>query len=166
MSTYYTTLPTPIGQLFIEGTDEAVTRIWFEGENVSFPIGRVNEKRGNENEIVKEAKRQLEEYFAGQRTEFDLPLVVEGTDFQLAVWKALSTIRYGETRTYGQITAAIGRPVTAARGIGQACGHNPLPVLVPCHRVVGKSGSLTGFGGGVWRKEWLLEHEKRHAPEM
>ncbi len=162
MPTYYTSLSTPIGKLFIEATDDALTRIWFEGENLSFPSGQ---KQPNENQVVKDAKRQLQEYFAGERSEFDLPLIAEGTDFQRDVWKALSKIGYGQTRTYGQLAAAIRRPISAARGVGQACSHNPLPVVVPCHRVVGKNGSLTGFGGGVWRKEWLLEHEQRHDPK-
>ena len=159
MSTHHTSLSTPIGELFIEGNDEAVTRIWFEGENVTPASGRKHA-----NEVVREAKQQLQEYFAGERSKFDLPLSAEGTDFQQAVWKALGKIGYGQTRTYGQLAAAIHRPVTAARGVGQACGHNPLPVVVPCHRVVGKTGSLTGFGGGVWRKEWLLTHEQTHTP--
>ena len=156
--TCYTSLPTPIGELFIEGNDKAVTRIWFEGEDIT-PQGRKHT-----NSVLADARRQLKEYFEGKRADFDLPLEAQGTDFQKAVWKAMSRIRYGQTSTYGQLAKAVHRPVTAARGVGQACGHNPLPVVVPCHRVLGKNGELTGYGGKVWRKEWLLAHEQTHHP--
>lgn len=159
MNTYWTSLPTPIGEVFIEGTEQALTRIWFEGEDVAPPSG--NKQM---NEVVRQARDQLMEYFAGLRSSFELPLSAEGTEFQQAVWKSLSKIRYGHTRTYGQLAADVQRPITAARGVGQACGHNPLPIVVPCHRAVGKNGNLTGFGGGVWRKEWLLAHEQSHSP--
>ncbi len=102
--------------------------------------------------------RQLEEYFAGTRKQFDIPLALRGTPFQLEVWHALQQIPYGETRTYAGIAHAIGRP-TATRAVGAANGANPIPIIVPCHRVIGSNGSLTGFGGGIDVKRRLLDLE-------
>jgi methylated-DNA-[protein]-cysteine S-methyltransferase len=107
-----------------------------------------------------EARRQLDEYFAGHRAEFDLPLSPRGTAFQREVWAALQTIPYGEVRSYGQIAAQIGRP-GASRAVGLANGRNPISVIVPCHRVIGASGALTGYGGGLPRKRLLLDLEAR-----
>jgi methylated-DNA-[protein]-cysteine S-methyltransferase len=154
MNTFWTTLRTPIGELLLEASDTAVTRIYFENE----PAPRIGQPRLND--PLRAAKAQLTEYFAGNRTEFDFPIETTGTEFQQAVWKELLKIKFGATSTYGRLAKAIHRPITAARGVGQACGHNPLPIVVPCHRVLGKTGSLTGFGGGTWRKEWLLRHER------
>ena len=106
------------------------------------------------------AVRQLEEYFAGTRRAFDLPLAPRGTAFQRQVWQALCAIPYGETRTYGQIAAAVGRP-KASRAVGGACHCNPIGIVIPCHRVVGSSGSLTGYAGGLERKAALLALERR-----
>ena len=106
------------------------------------------------------AVRQLDEYFAGERTEFDLPLAPQGTAFQRRVWEALRDIPYGETVSYGRLAATIGRP-TASRAVGLATGRNPLSIVIPCHRVVGSSGALTGYGGGIERKRLLLDHEAR-----
>lgn len=109
--------------------------------------------------LLAQAQRQLEEYFAGQRTAFDLPLRPQGTAFQRSVWQALQVIPYGETRTYGQIAAAVGRP-KASRAVGGACHCNPIGIIIPCHRVVGASGSLTGYAGGLDRKAALLALEQ------
>lgn len=109
--------------------------------------------------LLAEARRQLEEYFAGSRRVFDLPLAPEGTAFQQAVWEALRAIPYGETRTYGQIAAAVGRP-KASRAVGGACHCNPIGIIIPCHRVVGSSGRLTGYAGGLDRKAALLALEQ------
>lgn len=109
-------------------------------------------------------ERQLDEYFAGRRTEFDLELAPEGTEFQRAVWKALLTIPYGETRSYAQIASQIGRPA-ACRAVGAANGRNPIAIVVPCHRVIGSNGELTGFGGGLPMKRQLLELEQ-HAVSL
>lgn len=109
--------------------------------------------------LLAQAQRQLEEYFAGQRTAFDLPLRPQGTAFQRSVWQALQAIPYGETRTYGQIAAAVGRP-KASRAVGGACHCNPIGIIIPCHRVVGASGSLTGYAGGLDRKAALLALEQ------
>ena len=112
--------------------------------------------------LLEEAARQLQEYFAGCRREFSLPLAPRGTEFQRQVWHALEGIPYGETRTYGEIARAIGKS-KACRAVGMANHRNPLSILVPCHRVVGADGSLTGYGGGLEAKQFLLELEKRHG---
>jgi methylated-DNA-[protein]-cysteine S-methyltransferase len=108
----------------------------------------------------KEAIRQLQAYFAGKLTEFELPLILEGTEFQLLVWRNLQKIPYGETVSYGQLANRIGRP-EAARAVGLANGSNPLPIIIPCHRVIGSNGELTGFGGGIPIKKKLLALESR-----
>lgn len=112
-----------------------------------------------ETPLLQEAEEQLNEYFAGARREFDLPLAPKGTPFQKAVWAEMCRIPYGETCTYGQLAAAIGRP-KAARAVGGACHSNPIAILQPCHRVVGRSGSLTGYAYGVEMKQYLLELEQ------
>lgn len=111
--------------------------------------------------LLEEAARQLREYFAGQRREFDLPLRLRGTAFQMQVWQVLQAIPYGEVRTYGEIARAIGKP-KACRAVGMANHNNPISIIVPCHRVVGAGGSLTGYGGGLENKRFLLELEKRN----
>lgn len=108
--------------------------------------------------VLRQARRELEEYFAAARRRFTVPLDPLGTAFQQAVWSALAQIEFGATRTYAEIARAIGRP-TASRAVGAANGHNPLAILVPCHRVVGADGTLTGYAGGLERKRWLLAHE-------
>ena len=113
-----------------------------------------------ETPLLQEAEEQLNEYFAGARREFDLPLVPKGTPFQKAVWAEMNKIPYGETRTYGQLAAAIGRP-KAARAVGAACNRNPIAILQPCHRVVGADSSLTGYAYGVEMKQYLLELERQ-----
>ena len=102
--------------------------------------------------------RQLEEYFSGRRREFDLPLRLQGTEFQSRVWRELTAIRYGETWSYGELAARIEKP-SASRAVGLANGRNPISIIVPCHRVIGANGSLTGYGGGLQSKQWLLAHE-------
>lgn len=111
-----------------------------------------------------EAIRQLDAYFAGELTEFDLPLKLIGTPFQLRVWQRLRTIPYGETRTYGELAEALGHP-GASRAVGLANGKNPVSIVVPCHRVVGAGGSLTGYGGGLGRKRRLLDFESGAEPD-
>ena len=113
-----------------------------------------------ETPLLQEAEEQLNEYFAGARREFDLPLVPKGTPFQKAVWAEMNKIPYGETRTYGQLAAAVGKP-KASRAVGGACHSNPIAILQPCHRVVGCSGSLTGYAYGVEMKQYLLELEQQ-----
>jgi len=112
--------------------------------------------------VLAAAAAQLTEYFAGERQQFDLALAGVGTNFQQLVWRALTTIPYGETWTYGELARAIGRP-SASRAVGAANSKNPLGIIVPCHRVIGASGELTGYAGGVAAKQWLLEHERARA---
>jgi len=111
-----------------------------------------------DNPILQLARRQLDEYFACTRTSFDLPLDAEGTAFERRVWDLLRAIPYGTTTSYGELARRLGEPKDA-RAVGAANGKNPIPIIVPCHRVIGANGDLTGFGGGLERKRWLLEHE-------
>ena len=113
--------------------------------------------------VLSDAAAQLAEYFAGHRRTFDLPLAPQGTGFQQLVWTALLAVPFGQTRSYGQIASAIGRPA-ASRAVGAANGSNPIAIIIPCHRVIGSSGKLTGYGGGLPTKAWLLEHERAALP--
>lgn len=156
---YYCYLETPIGQILLAGDDEALAL-------VGFPKGSMRHEPEsdwiyNEKPFVA-ARQQLREYFAGERTEFDLPLRLNGTEFQLLVLEALQRIPYGETTSYGDIAKRIGRP-KAMRAVGAANGRNPIPIIVPCHRVIGSSGDLTGFGGGLDVKEALLRLEAENS---
>ena len=156
---YYSHMDSPVGRLLLAGDERGISLI-------SFPTGsraRAAEPgwRKDRGPFV-EAERQLSAYFAGELTEFDLPLAPEGTPFQLSVWQALCRIPYGETVSYGAIADAIGRP-SASRAVGAANGANPLPIVVPCHRVIGSTGKLTGFGGGLDTKAALLGLERAHA---
>ena len=149
----------PIGILALIAEGDALTGLYFEQSRHGGPPASA---RKGANAIIEETRRQLDEYFAGRRTAFDLRLKPHGTPFQLKVWKALERIPFGETRSYGEIAARIGAP-TASRAVGAANGRNPIPVIVPCHRVIGADGSLTGFGGGMDRKRFLLGLEGRDA---
>lgn len=147
-------LPSPVGELTLTEENGALTGLYFGarpgGEEGSSPL-------------LEEAARQLRAYFAGQRQAFSLPLAPRGTAFQLQVWQALQTIPYGEVRTYGEIARAIGKP-KACRAVGMANHKNPISIIVPCHRVVGADGSLTGYGGGLAAKEFLLALEQGGRP--
>lgn len=154
--TYYTTFASPVGALTLTvDSAGALTGLWFEGHAPDGLEAWVAD-RGR----LSAACRQLDEYFAGRRTAFDLPLAAAGTAFQQRVWSALRQIPYGRTASYGDIARAVGVP-GAARAVGAANHVNPLAIVVPCHRVVGANGSLTGYGGGLDRKRWLLELEAR-----
>lgn len=145
-------LETPIGRLTLAASGEALVAI-------DFPGGARTGPDGAGLPVLERARQQLLEYFAGSRTSFDLPCAPAGTAFQRAVWRELAAIPFGETRSYGELAARLGRPA-AARAVGAANGRNPLPVVIPCHRVIGADGSLTGYGGGEERKRWLLRHER------
>jgi methylated-DNA-[protein]-cysteine S-methyltransferase len=151
----YAYLETSIGRLLIAGDEHSVRRIEFPNKEAKPEAGWAESEKG----AVGEAVKQLREYFAGRRAEFDLPLEPAGTPFQLTVWKALSDIPYGETISYGELAKRVGNP-NASRAVGAANGKNPLPIVVPCHRVIGANGKLTGFGGGLPTKEALLALEK------
>lgn len=145
----------PIGRYALQDTDGKLTRMWLGNRLVLIP----DSAEVKETPLLKEAKKQLNAYFAGKLKEFTLPLSPIGTEFQLKVWQALCTIPYGETHTYGQLAGKIGN-VKASRAVGMANGRNPLPVFIPCHRVVGAGGKLTGYTGGLDIKEKLLQLEK------
>jgi methylated-DNA-[protein]-cysteine S-methyltransferase len=144
---------TPVGEMWLSQQGDALTGLRLPGEGV--PEGELRETP-----LLMEAARQIREYFEGTRTAFDLPLNPEGTPFQAAVWAELAKIPAGETRTYGDIARAIGKP-NASRAVGSANHHNPLPVFIPCHRVIGSGGALVGYGGGLPLKQQLLELEER-----
>jgi methylated-DNA-[protein]-cysteine S-methyltransferase len=152
----YTEMESPVGKLRLVGDGEALRGVWFvNGRHQSAPKKEWERDERPFAEVV----RQLRAYFAGELTEFCVPLAMEGTEFQLRVWAELRKIPYGETRTYGQLAAEIGKP-EAMRAVGLANGQNPIPIIVPCHRVIGSNGSLTGYGGGMENKKKLLELEQ------
>ena len=155
----YSYTDSPVGRLLLAGDAEAL-------HYLSFPSGHkaFGPKPGwtPDDSPFKEVKSQLAAYFAGALRRFDLPLVPSGTDFQTQVWKTLRTIPFGETRNYGWLAREIGRP-KASRAVGAANGANPIPIIIPCHRVIGSSGALTGFGGGIETKKFLLELEDAPA---
>ena len=138
-------------------TDEGLRAVSWRGDetSVKLPDDMVEDP---DHPILRQAALQLSEYFDGDRTSFDVPLDLRGTPFQEAAWRALGDIPYGSTRSYGEQAALVGRP-KAVRAIGQANGRNPVPIVLPCHRVIGADGSLTGFGGGLDLKTQLLQHE-------
>lgn len=152
-----TFIDSPIGRLLLTAQDAALTAIHLEEARAPVPAERGWILDATADPLPA-AVRQLEEYFDGRRREFDLPLRLHGTEFQRRVWARLFDIRYGETWSYGQLAARVGNP-KASRAVGLANGRNPIPILVPCHRVIGADGSLTGYGGGLERKRWLLAHE-------
>lgn len=146
-----------LGTLCLEEEEDALCGLHFCPDGV--PDLEPLPRRVVQTPLLQEAEEQLTEYFAGVRREFDLPLAPKGTPFQQAVWAQLLQIPYGESCTYGQLAAALGKP-SASRAVGNACRSNPLAILIPCHRVVGANGSLTGYTGGLDVKEYLLELER------
>lgn len=158
----YATMKSPLGLLTVVATNEALCELLFdkaEAADVRAEIGRPSTRH----RILVDAMRQLREYFAAKRTAFEIPLDMSGTDFQRAAWSGLLAIPFGETRTYAQHALRIGRP-RAVRAVGAANGRNPIAIIVPCHRLVGSDGSLTGFGGGLPAKAWLLALEREGRP--
>jgi len=139
----------PIDGLLLHGEGDTLVAIDFGAEPVP----------GETSDVLEDAAAQLQEYFAGERREFDLPLAARGTAFQRRVWAALAEIPYGQTMSYGQVAARLGLVPGASRAVGSANGSNPIPIVVPCHRVIGANGTLTGFGGGIDRKRTLLALE-------
>ena len=155
---YYTYTPSPVGQLLLAGSAESLQVIGFaDGKKAR----RAETGWERHDQPFKKTARQLNEYFSGDRREFELDLALDGTTFQVEVLEALRRIPYGETCSYRDIAATVGRP-NAVRAVGNANGRNPLPIVIPCHRVIGSDGGLTGFGGGIETKRYLLELEQRH----
>ncbi|MGP1392173.1 MAG: methylated-DNA--[protein]-cysteine S-methyltransferase [Vibrio diabolicus] len=156
MKTFYTEMPSLLGTVTIQSNAEGLLGIWFETCTTKpSELGA----RDDQHPVLRQAVTQLNEYFSGLRNEFELPLAATGTDFQNQVWQALTTIPYGETWSYQDLANAIGNP-KAVRAVGLANGKNPISIVVPCHRVIGKSGKLTGYAGGVERKQRLLALEQ------
>jgi methylated-DNA-[protein]-cysteine S-methyltransferase len=158
-----TRFPSPVGELLLTATDTALTGVYFPtSRRGPPPTDRAgwmeDDGQGPAGGLLARVRQQLTEYFDGTRTTFDLPLEALGSVFEHRVWNALRTIPYGVTLSYGELARRLG-DVNATRAVGAANGKNPIPIIVPCHRVVGTKGELTGFGGGLDRKRWLLEHE-------
>lgn len=156
------TIDSPVGELVVSATPVGIAGVQFAGdtklemhvdENCCTETDRIAATK-----LITSAVRQLDEYFAGQRKVFDLVYDLVGTEFQLQAWNALARIPFGETVSYKQQAIWVARP-TATRAVGAANGRNPVAIVLPCHRVIGANGSMTGFGGGIERKEWLLQHE-------
>jgi len=159
---FFSTMQSPLGQLKLMAGGDSLAAVLWEKE---IP-GRVRLSASEEYDahpVLIEAKRQLAEYFAGERRAFDLKLDFAGTEFQKSVWQALLMIPYGETRSYGELAQQLGNH-KAVRAVGAANGRNPISIIVPCHRVIGASGSLTGFGGGLEAKAFLLNLESKQMP--
>lgn len=154
MTTYFSMMESPLGELLLRSDGTALTGLFMHVQNKD-TSGWVRDDAP-----FKKVRAQLQSYFAGERQTFDLFFMGAGTDFQQKVWRALCDIPYGETISYGELARRIGQP-TASRAVGLANGQNPISVIVPCHRVIGANGKLTGYGGGLPNKQWLLAHEKR-----
>ena len=151
MQTYKTYYKSPLGPIEIVGSQDSILSLDF--------VEDMQPENGELTFCVKECLKQLDEYFKGERREFFLNLQPAGTEFQKSVWRQLEEIPYGKTTSYGKIADVIGKP-NASRAVGSANGKNPIAIIVPCHRVIGSDGSLTGYGGGVWRKRWLIGFER------
>lgn len=150
--TISTTFKSPIGDLLLSASETGLIGVYFPKSR------RVEVGRSGDNGVLEATRQQLAEYFAGARTTFDLPLEAKGTEFERRVWELLRAIPYGTTTSYGALARKLGE-ANEARAVGAANGKNPIPIIVPCHRVIGTNGDLTGFGGGLDRKRWLLVHE-------
>ena len=158
MTHFFKTIWSPVGELTLVADEQGLAAILWENDRPGrVRLGPLTEDAAHP--ILIETERQLGEYFAGQRRTFDLPLSFAGSDFQKRVWSALLTIPFGETRSYGEIAHQLGNP-GASRAVGAANGRNPISIVAPCHRVVGSTGKLTGFAGGLDAKQYLLELEQ------
>lgn len=162
MTLQQTFVETPIGRLRVVATRDALVAVHFPETD---PRRDVGEPAPAVHAVLRRATSQLKEYFAGERTSFDLPLDPRGTPFQISVWRELADIPWGKTTSYADLARRVGRP-SAARAVGAANGRNPLSIVLPCHRVVGADGSLTGYAGSLPRKAWLLAHEQRSASSV
>ena len=162
MTIHYVRIDSPVGPLLLAASDAGMHTIEFH--DAKHPVKRSDDWREGDHALLHRAEQQLGEYFAGSRRSFDLPLAPQGTPFQREVWEALAAIPYGETSSYGQLAARVGRP-SASRAVGAANGRNPLPIVLPCHRVIGANGALTGFGGGLPTKQFLLKLEGALPPD-
>ena len=151
MATYFLTMDSPIGFLRLSSDENQLKSISFDAEAIEDPTSLPG--------VLIEARKQLNEYFSGTRRHFELPLAPDGTDFQQLVWKQLAEVPFGSTRSYLDIARALGSE-NSSRAVGMANGRNPIPLVIPCHRIIGQNGKLTGYAGGLARKKWLLIHER------
>jgi methylated-DNA-[protein]-cysteine S-methyltransferase len=161
MSIYFAYYDSPLGQILLTASESALTGLHFVGEKY-YPGVSATWINDDGVAILKATTKQLDEYFAGSRTSFDLALAPDGTEFQRKVWRALTQLGFGETLSYAQLAQRIGQP-KAVRAVGAANGRNPISIVVPCHRVIGADGSLTGYAGGLARKQALLRLESASA---
>ena len=161
-----TTYESPVGELLIVASDVGLRAVLWptDTEAEAKPRVKLGDVEAGTNEIIDQTITELDEYFAGSRTGFTIPLDLIGTDLQRETWLALGSIPYGQTTTYGRQAMALGRP-TSFRAVANANGKNPVSIVLPCHRVIGANGSLTGFAGGLPAKAWLLKHEERHSQQ-
>ncbi len=159
MTLTHCVIDSPVGTLTLVANDGALAGLYMDNQRHRPPDEVFGERRACDEAPFDAVRAQLAEYFAGERTEFDLPLAMAGTDFQRTVWAELRRIPFGETISYGQLADRIGKP-SASRAVGLANGRNPIGIIVPCHRVVGSNGDLTGYGGGIERKRALIAFEK------
>ena len=159
---YESKLLTPIGELLLQSDEEALIGVYFPSETSTTPFLPAKLLPDSQlPQVLQQTKRELQGYFAGTIKEFSVPLTYHGTKFQMQAWEALRKIPFGEVRTYQQQATLIGNP-KALRAVGGANHANRISIIIPCHRVIGKNGKLVGFGGGLWRKEWLLQHEMKY----
>lgn len=157
-ASYYSQHSSPLGNIIIAANEEAIIKVSFTEENESFPSPVPNS-------IIENCITQLNDYFKGHLTKFELPIKQEGTPFQQGVWKALLNVPYGKTESYLQLSQRLGN-TKAIRAVGRANGKNDIAIIVPCHRIIGTNGSLVGYAGGKWRKKWLLEHEGKNSGRL
>jgi methylated-DNA-[protein]-cysteine S-methyltransferase len=155
---YFDTYMSPHGEMVIRSNGIALTGLYFSGQRY-FPSDQSAWQRDPSSALIRQTQRELAEYYSGTRTEFTLPMAADGTDFQRRVWQAISEVRCGETISYATLAERSGHP-GAARAAGAATGQNPISIIVPCHRIVGSNGKLTGYAGGLDRKQALLAHER------
>lgn len=160
MSTYYTHMESPLGPILLTSNGTALTMLAMHQQKHG---SEIQPDWRRDAAPFAEAVKQLDAYFAGELKDFDLPLAPAGTPFQQSVWQALLTVPFGATASYGEIAQGIGNP-KACRAVGLANGQNPIAIIIPCHRIIGSNGKLTGYGGGLNRKEWLLSHEQGITP--
>lgn len=159
MKYYYTVMKSPVGEITLVADKEHLCAIYWDNQKIDrnkFP----DIEKKDENKVLRSATKQLNSYLAGKKEKFDIPIRLVGTNFQQRVWRALKSIKYGKTVSYGDIAKKIGNP-KAVRAVGSAIGKNPLSIIFPCHRVIGSNGKLTGFAGGLKTKEFLIELERR-----
>jgi methylated-DNA-[protein]-cysteine S-methyltransferase len=156
---HYLSIPSPLGAILLRAEDDALSGLYFDGQKY-FPKGGIDAATAKVPRVLEETAQQIAEYFAGERQRFTVPLHMAGSTFQQQVWRALVEIPFGEIESYGRLAQRLGLPVGSARAVGAANGRNPVAIIVPCHRVIGSTGELTGYAGGIHRKAALLALER------